>query len=321
MDKGKVSIVVPVYKAEKTIHRCVDSILNQTYTNFELLLVDDGSPDKSGEICDGYAQSDYRVKAFHKENGGVSSARNLGIDNADGKYLVFVDSDDYVEPNYILHMLQVESSQLVIGGIHKEVDGTHVFWEPTEEGNLLVSVDLGNAWSRENYLYLYILPMVKLYLMEVVKKYHIQFDTTIFYSEDLCFVMDYLAKIHSFDLIKVCDYNYIIPKEEADRAEKYKMNAEQTIIHYEAVEQRLQELDKLSNTKLDDMRNNVYSRLLKNFLTYLHGLDSMKARFFELRKFMKATKKTDFYKCATSHYKGKERVYYQIVYGVLSAIS
>lgn len=92
----KISVIVPVYNVEKYLRRCVDSILAQTFTDFELLLIDDGSKDRSGEICDEYATKDERVRVFHKENGGVSSARNLGIKEAYGDYLWFVDSDDYV---------------------------------------------------------------------------------------------------------------------------------------------------------------------------------------------------------------------------------
>ena len=94
----KISVIVPVYNTEKYLHRCVDSILAQTFTDFELLLVNDGSPDKSGEICDEYAQKDTRVRVFHKENGGVSSARNLGLENAQGKWITYVDGDDWIEP-------------------------------------------------------------------------------------------------------------------------------------------------------------------------------------------------------------------------------
>ena len=83
----KISVIVPVYKAEAYLHRCVDSLLAQTFTDFEVLLVDDGSPDRSGEICDEYARKDRRVRVFHKENGGVSSARNMGLDNARGEYV------------------------------------------------------------------------------------------------------------------------------------------------------------------------------------------------------------------------------------------
>ena len=89
MNMPKISIIVPVYKAEKYLNRCIDSILAQTFTDWELLLIDDGSPDRSGEICDEYALRDSRIKVWHRQNGGPSSARNLGIERAQGKYIWF----------------------------------------------------------------------------------------------------------------------------------------------------------------------------------------------------------------------------------------
>jgi len=101
----QISIIVPVYKVEPYIHRCVDSILNQTFTDFELILVDDGSPDNCGVICDEYATKDSRIHVIHQENGGLSAARNSGIDwvfqNSDSEYFSFIDSDDWVHPRYI----------------------------------------------------------------------------------------------------------------------------------------------------------------------------------------------------------------------------
>lgn len=96
-----ISVVVPVYKAENYICQCIDSILMQTFTDFELLLVDDGSPDRSGEICDKYAIKDSRVRVFHKDNGGVSSARQCGIDNARGEFTIHADPDDWLELNML----------------------------------------------------------------------------------------------------------------------------------------------------------------------------------------------------------------------------
>ena len=94
-----VSIIVPVYNAEKTLNKCVDSILNQTFQDWELLLIDDGSTDRSGELCDEYANKDSRVRVFHKINEGVSSARNVGLDNAKGQWITFVDADDWIDKN------------------------------------------------------------------------------------------------------------------------------------------------------------------------------------------------------------------------------
>lgn len=97
----KISVIVPVYKAEAYLHRCVDSLLAQTFQDFEILLVDDGSPDRSGEICDEYARQDSRVHVFHKENGGVSSARQYGMNKALGEYTIHADPDDWVEPTML----------------------------------------------------------------------------------------------------------------------------------------------------------------------------------------------------------------------------
>jgi glycosyltransferase involved in cell wall biosynthesis len=95
----KISIIVPVYKVEPYLHKCVDSILAQTFTDFELILVDDGSPDRCGEICEEYAKKDSRIRVIHKVNGGLSDARNAGLDIAKGDYVGFVDSDDWIEPD------------------------------------------------------------------------------------------------------------------------------------------------------------------------------------------------------------------------------
>lgn len=102
-----ISIIVPVYNAEKYLRRCIDSVLAQTYTNFELLLINDGSKDKSGKICDEYASRDSRIRVFHKENAGVSRARNLGLDNAKGEWLTFIDSDDWVREDFLQKRLDL----------------------------------------------------------------------------------------------------------------------------------------------------------------------------------------------------------------------
>ena len=114
-ENKKLSIIVPVYKVESYLSRCIDSILAQTYKNFELILVDDGSPDKCSEICDRYASNDARIKVIHKVNGGLSSARNVGIDVSTGEYLAFVDSDDYISRDMYKDMINLlESNALDI---------------------------------------------------------------------------------------------------------------------------------------------------------------------------------------------------------------
>lgn len=102
----KVSVIVPVYNVEKLLERCLNSVLNQSFQDFELLLIDDGSKDSSGQICDNYAKKDQRVRVWHIPNGGQSAARNLGIDNVYGTYIAFIDSDDFVELDYLEQLYQ-----------------------------------------------------------------------------------------------------------------------------------------------------------------------------------------------------------------------
>lgn len=119
LKKPLISVIVPVYKVEKFINKCVDSIINQEYSNLEIILVDDGSPDNCGKICDEYERIDTRVKVIHKENGGLSSARNAGLEIAKGDYIGFVDSDDYIEPfmyDKLLRALLREKCPLAICG-------------------------------------------------------------------------------------------------------------------------------------------------------------------------------------------------------------
>ena len=101
MEKPLISVIVPVYKVEQYLDRCVQSIVSQTYENLEIILVDDGSPDRCGELCDGWAEKDSRIRVIHKENGGAASARNMGVDQCRGAYITFVDSDDYLKPKMI----------------------------------------------------------------------------------------------------------------------------------------------------------------------------------------------------------------------------
>ena len=100
-----VSIIIPIYKVELYLERCIQSVLMQTYHNLEIILVDDGSPDLCGEICEDFAQKDSRVRVYHKQNGGLSDARNYGVEQAHGTYITFIDADDYVAPDYVEYLV------------------------------------------------------------------------------------------------------------------------------------------------------------------------------------------------------------------------
>ncbi len=129
MDKAKeikVSVIVPVYNVEEWIDECVQSIRNQTHTNLDIILVDDGSKDSSGSLCDKYAKTDQRIKVIHKANGGLSDARNAGLDVAIGKYVSFIDGDDFVEPEYVEFLLDAclaNNCEIANCGMNKYTDG------------------------------------------------------------------------------------------------------------------------------------------------------------------------------------------------------
>ena len=150
---------MPVYKAEAYLHRCVDSILAQTFTNWELLLIDDGSPDRSGAICDEYASKDARIRVFHKENGGVSSARQKGQDEAQGEYTIHADPDDWVEPTMLEELYKkakADDADMVICDYYMN-DGenqTYITQKPTVLdrktvlGELLFQQLHGSCWNK-----------------------------------------------------------------------------------------------------------------------------------------------------------------------------
>ena len=131
-----VTVIIPVYKVEQYLPRCVDSVLAQTYRNLEIFLVDDGSPDDCGRICDEYAEKDGRIKVIHKENGGLSDARNAALDVCAGEYISFVDSDDYVSEDFIeslIHAIRTHHTRLAVCGIMKfnESGKMHVDYSPS----------------------------------------------------------------------------------------------------------------------------------------------------------------------------------------------
>lgn len=159
MNNPKISVIVPVYNVEKYLSRCIESVLAQTFTDFELLLIDDGSTDSSGKICDKYAMSDSRIRVFHKENGGVASARQLGVDKAKGVYSIHTDSDDWVEPNMLEEMylkILETRADMVIADFYSDVDNqvryiqqrTNKIKSAEILNEILVSKLFGALWNK-----------------------------------------------------------------------------------------------------------------------------------------------------------------------------
>lgn len=187
-----ISVIVPVYNAEKYLRRCIDSILVQTLTDFELLLIDDGSMDNSGRICDEYAQKDFRVRVFHKENGGVSSARNYGIERISGEYVIQVDSDDWVQSDMLQNMYQTAletQADMVICDFYEEYNEGHtirlISQRPSSNDSHTVLIEL--------FQHLHGSCGNKLIRRDCYDKYHIRFPHNLNMGEDL-YVMVMLLK-------------------------------------------------------------------------------------------------------------------------------
>jgi len=214
----QLSIVVPVYNVERYLRCCIESILSQTFADLELLLVDDGSTDSSGAICDEFAATDSRIKVFHQPNGGVSKARNLGIDNATGRYIAFVDSDDWIETDYAQTLIgSIEDTDIVFfNGVWQYEDGcislhsTRGFSTATAEqrdkGILhLLRNDAGGGlfgWTWN-----------KIFRADVIREHNIRFVEGLSLWEDDIFTLDYCRHICRLKVLPPQRiYNYRITK-------------------------------------------------------------------------------------------------------------
>ncbi len=196
----KISVIVPIYNTEQYLSRCLDSIISQSFTDFELLLIDDGSTDGSGIICDSYADRDRRIRVFHKENGGVSSARNLGIDKAQGEWLYFVDSDDELLPGGLSTLVDNISDDVdvTMGGFESIDELGNVTREATKSVNLRLSrkesvITLYRGQGCCGYFFLGY-TWQRLFRKSLVDRFSLRFDTSIAVKEDTLFVMQYVRR-------------------------------------------------------------------------------------------------------------------------------
>ena len=208
MKQPEISVIVPVYNAGKYLCRCVDSILAQTFTDFELLLIDDGSKDSSSAICDEYASADSRVRVYHKPNGGVSSARNLGLDNARGKWIAFADADDYVSDAWLADLLSLKTTDadLMVCG----------FWQIHEAGKveckgesfigdnrafvekMMPSGMIGTLWN-------------KLFRKSIIDEKTLRFSENLIFREDEEFFFRYIVSARVCASVKTANYYYNQP--------------------------------------------------------------------------------------------------------------
>ena len=210
-----VSIIVPVYNAEATLPRCVESILTQEFRDFELLLVDDGSSDGSGALCDGYAAGDSRVRVFHVPNGGVSAARNLGLDHARGEYLQFLDSDDWITQDattLLIRAARDHGCDLVISDFYRVVGERVSHKGDIEEDTVLTREEYAAHMMERPADFYYGVLWNKLYRREIVERHHLRMNEEISWCEDFMFNLEYIRWAERFYAMQVPVYYYVKTK-------------------------------------------------------------------------------------------------------------
>lgn len=256
-DTPKISIIVPVYNVEKYIRRCLDSIKEQSFTDWECICVDDGTPDSSGKICDEYAEKDSRFVVIHKENGGVSSARNAGLDVAKGEWICFCDSDDWVEREFFEEMLKTENAntaEIIVCGA-KDTLGLNSFLidkkiEKTEWNNALCAL-FPSVWA-------------KLYRREIIERNSLCFPLGIKLGEDTFFTYSYLVNVRSILYAKGNWYNYFVSNVESACHNLSKIEILGFKNAVKKLENYIKEKNRLSdfNKSLYNLKLNVKNRFL-----------------------------------------------------------
>ena len=277
MNNELISIIVPIYNTEKYLHQCLDSILNQTYTNFEVLLVNDGSTDSSGIICQEYVENDSRFRYFENNNGGVASARNLGLERSGGAYITFIDSDDWVEPNYldVLYTALKENDTDVAISTYKRFAQDGVFYLRSysrEDDEFL------NIGTRSRDSFLEILPRLgeldhsfysissKLIKRKIIG--NLLFDEQISYAEDLNFFFHLYLGVES--VVYVRDYTYVYRTHDASTSQN--INELKVLHELEIFKRMFQQIDRMGLPTFQ------YFRRLKNLVaSRISGFPTSKA--------------------------------------------
>lgn len=202
-----VSVIIPVYNTEAYLPRCLDSLLAQTYTDFEIICVDDGSTDNSGRICDEYARKDSRIRVVHIPNGGVSNARNTGLELARGEYILFVDSDDWVEPKHVELLLPLAGEDLVYCGVNTVIKG-----QKADTSSFQTQWYTKSQWESNFGLFWREFALLAIwrgcYKRKIICNNGLLFDRKMTIGEDEHFNLRYFGCCQSVRFSNACTYNY-----------------------------------------------------------------------------------------------------------------
>lgn len=254
----KVSIIIPVFNVDRFLKRCIESILAQTYIDFELLLIDDGSTDNSGKICDYFADIDQRIRVFHKKNEGVSIARNTGIKYCTGEYITFIDSDDYITSNYLESFSYCSRFDMEAQGIKNIYHDSNR--NSTLEASKTITCNLKDFYIELLHDRLMRSPVSKIFKSNIIKAYNILFPEHLSYGEDAIFVKNYLLKCDGeCRIIKASGYCYTHFNVESltSKAHSGFKIYEATIIEYALIQELLNKLIITDNSVIQESYESV----------------------------------------------------------------
>lgn len=290
--KPKVSVVVPIYNVEKYLLNCIESILGQSYSSLEIILVDDGSTDNSRTMSDRYAKQYDNIQVIHKKNGGLSSARNAGIDQASGKYIVFIDPDDVIYSDYFNRLVSKAEKQgcdAVISGYNKVPGNDKVI--PGYELNRVMNgkeLVLSSPTIHSNNDLCFV--WRNIYKLSLMKQFHIRFHEQVFIGEDVIFNLEYFLRSQRICAIPDILYDYTVNNPNSLMRAKYKPKLESSLIIQYEVRKRLSEQYELLEQKhyRKDMANyyikNIYSLMLNN-LKSKPGVEDMKSELNRISQY------------------------------------
>lgn len=271
-----ISIIVPVYNAEKYLHKCIQSVINQTYSDWELILVDDGSSDGSSEICDRYAERYNNISVIHITNNGVSNARNVGIDNAHGEWITFLDSDDWLSSDYIASCCQKDENddrKLVLLPVYTISSGKEK--ELVDNYPPIDSITVKKMTSAiADFILEYGASIAKVYNRGLLNKYRIRFDTQLSTHEDHLFYLTYLPYVTSFCFRHKSRYNYVL------EIENNQSSLSRNLHYYIAYQYVYEQLSKQCQS-IAKQWNIPYSKLpkIRHFLLYIK-LKTVRSAFY-----------------------------------------
>lgn len=311
MSIPKISVIVPVYNVEKYLRRCIESILSQTFDDFELLLIDDGSTDLSGSVCDEYARMDDRIHVFHKPNGGVSSARNIGLDKFDGEWICFIDSDDKIEKDFLECIIKEKNNaEFIVTGYTQKYEDHNEIVKYKEQ---LIYCDRGLSQTLNYYpdyiLCIFYHPWRKLYKGSIINNNKLRFDENIFYGEDTSFILKYLCYVNTIEITSCTSYIYSSPIS----GEKYLMNLNELEYHISLFDFNLLKLEQIKSLQLHGLRELIYTAYFNKFITYALSL-SMNNAIHEMMKYRQSWVKKRFCTIKCVDKKLRKKVLFLLVY-------